>query len=76
MADKFRVGITNDFLTSDGESAFGDIGLDVFDSKPGLGYEFLMNTTPRQLQNSLLMSMLSSHSTPSSTKTICVTPNV
>ena len=55
MAEKFRVGITNDFLTSDGDSAFGDIGLDVFDSKPGLGYEFFdeyhAQATPEQLAN-------------------------
>ena len=55
MTGKFRVGITNDFLTSDGDSAFGDIGLDVFDSEPGLSYEFFRKyhaqATPEQLAN-------------------------
>ena len=41
MADKFRVGITNDFLASDGSLAFGDIGLDLLDAEPGVSYEFL-----------------------------------
>ena len=55
MTDKFRVGITNDFLTSGGESAFGDIGLGMFDAESGLSHDFFSEyhaeATPEQLEN-------------------------
>ena len=55
MTDKFRVGITNDFLTSGGESAFGDIGLGLFDMEPNVSYEFFSeyhaDATPDQIAN-------------------------
>jgi len=40
MYNKFRVGITNDFLTSKGELAFGKIGLELFDHEPDVNHEF------------------------------------
>ena len=55
MTDKFRVGITNDFLTSGGESAFGDIGLGLFDMEPNVSFEFFSeyhaDATPDQIAN-------------------------
>ena len=55
MLDKFRVGITNDFLTSGGEPAFGDIGLGLFNTEPNVSYEFFTEyhaeTTPDQIAN-------------------------
>ena len=53
MTDKFRVGITKDFLTSGGESAFGDIGLGLFDMEPNVSHEFFAEyhaeATPDQI---------------------------
>jgi len=40
MVDKFRVGITNDFLTGDGEPAFGDIGLGLLEAELNVNYEY------------------------------------
>jgi phosphoglycerate dehydrogenase-like enzyme len=37
----FRVGITHDFLKSDGTLAMGDIGLDLLQANPGIAFEFL-----------------------------------
>ena len=36
----FRVGVTHDFLGSDGSLGFGDIGLDLLD-QAGIAWEFL-----------------------------------
>src|SRR5436190_23022121 len=38
---RFRVGITRDFLKPDGTIGFGDIGLSLLDSDPGIEWEFL-----------------------------------
>ena len=40
MADKFRVGLTRDFLTPEGELAVRDIGLHLLDDDPKIEYEF------------------------------------
>ena len=37
----FRVGLTRDFLNADGEPVFGDIGLDVLESRSDVTVEFL-----------------------------------
>ena len=41
MQEGFRVGLTRDFLRSDGTVGWGDIGLDVLDGAPGVEWEFL-----------------------------------
>jgi D-3-phosphoglycerate dehydrogenase len=41
VPDAFRVGLTRDFLKSDGSVAFGDIGLDLLERTPGLTWSFL-----------------------------------
>jgi phosphoglycerate dehydrogenase-like enzyme len=41
VSGQFRVGISRDFLTSDGRIGFGDIGLDALDADPAVSYEFL-----------------------------------
>lgn len=38
---EFRVGITQDFLRTDGSLGFGDIGLSVLSENPQIEYEFL-----------------------------------
>jgi len=38
---RFRVGITHDFLKSDGSIGFGDIGLEVLAGEPRVSHEFL-----------------------------------
>ncbi len=45
MADKFRVGITSDFLNAEGKVGIGDIGLGLLDADPRIEYEFF---TPNQ----------------------------
>ncbi len=45
-ANPFRVGLTRDFLKSDGTLGFGDIGLELLDSAPGVAWEFLAENTP------------------------------
>jgi len=37
----FKVGITRDFLTSDGQLVYKDMGLDILDNTPGITYEFI-----------------------------------
>ena len=37
----FRVGVTRDFLNSDGKIGFGDIGLPRLGDAPGIHWEFL-----------------------------------
>ncbi len=37
----FKVGITKDFLTSDGKLVYKDMGLDILDNAPGIEYEFI-----------------------------------
>jgi len=53
MVDRFRVGITNDFLTSDGEPAFGDIGLGLLEAEPNVSYSYFTEhhaeATPQQV---------------------------
>lgn len=46
MSDNFRVGVTRDFLKPDGSMAFKDIGLDLLEATPGVGWEFLAEVTP------------------------------
>lgn len=41
MSAAFRVGITRDFLKSDGTLGFGDIGLDALAANPRISQEFL-----------------------------------
>lgn len=41
----FRVGLTRDFLKADGTLGFGDIGLDLLESAPGVTWEFLPENT-------------------------------
>lgn len=45
MNEPFRVGLTRDFLRPDGTLGFGDIGLDLLKSAPGVSYEFLADDT-------------------------------
>jgi phosphoglycerate dehydrogenase-like enzyme len=44
MPAPFRVGVTGDFLNSDGTLGFGDIGLDLLAGNPQVHYEFLPNS--------------------------------
>lgn len=46
MSRLFRVGFTRDFLAPDGQIAFGDIGLDLFDRAPDVEWRFLEENTP------------------------------
>jgi phosphoglycerate dehydrogenase-like enzyme len=50
----FKVGLTRDFLTKEGELSYKSIGLDIFDDYPEIEYEFLKNhlspVTPDLLQ--------------------------
>jgi D-3-phosphoglycerate dehydrogenase len=41
MATKFRVGLTRDFLKSDGSLGFGDIGLGLLNDDPRVEWDFL-----------------------------------
>ena len=41
MSAIFRVGVTRDFLTPEGELGFGDIGLSMLDEADGVEWEFL-----------------------------------
>ena len=45
MSEPFRVGLTRDFLRSDGTLGYGDIGLDLLKSATGVTYEFLAEDT-------------------------------
>jgi D-3-phosphoglycerate dehydrogenase len=45
MNDRFRVGITRDFLKPDGTVGFGDIGLGLLEADPGVAWEFLAEGT-------------------------------
>ena len=40
---QFRVGVTRDFLNSDGELVFGDIGLGLLHDRPDISVEFMPN---------------------------------
>ena len=55
MAEKFRVGLTRDFLTPEGELAFRDIGLGLLDDNPNVEYEFFpelrSEVTPDQIRD-------------------------
>jgi D-3-phosphoglycerate dehydrogenase len=46
VPDSFRVGITRDFLKSDGSLGFGDIGLDALSENPRIAHEFLRDCGP------------------------------
>ncbi|MGH3145014.1 MAG: hypothetical protein ACRDTR_04345 [Rubrobacter sp.] len=41
MQANFRVGLTRDFLRSDGTIGWGDISLDTLDGAPDVEWEFL-----------------------------------
>lgn len=41
----FRVGLTRDFLNSDGSLGFGEIGLDLLDRADGVEWEFLLKSS-------------------------------
>src|SRR6267378_3743571 len=45
MSECSRVGVTRDFLKSDGTIGFGDIGLDLLDAAPRVEWEFLAEDT-------------------------------
>lgn len=55
MGEKFRVGLSRDFISPEEESVFTDIGLDLLDDDPNIEYEFLKEhlpvTTVEQLKN-------------------------
>lgn len=46
VLERFRVGITHDFLKPDGSLGFGDIGLDRLDENPHVAWEFLSDYGP------------------------------
>jgi D-3-phosphoglycerate dehydrogenase len=46
VPEPFRVGVTRDFLRPDGTLAFGDIGLDLFDTAGDIAWEFLPEDLP------------------------------
>ena len=41
MKNRFRVGVTRDFLRPDGSLGFGDIGLNMLDEQPGIVWQYL-----------------------------------
>ena len=41
MAETFRVGLTRDFLTAEGQIGWGEIGLEELTSAPGLSWDFI-----------------------------------
>lgn len=45
MSDQFRVGVTRDFLKTDGTLGFGDIGLSLLDDAPGVTWEFMQSSS-------------------------------
>ena len=45
MDTTFRVGVTRDFLKTDGTLGFGDIGLDLLAEAPGVEWEYLAENT-------------------------------
>jgi phosphoglycerate dehydrogenase-like enzyme len=53
MSGQFRVGVTRDFLGSDGRITFGDIGLSLLDRQPNLMWEFLAENTPELRPNQI-----------------------
>jgi phosphoglycerate dehydrogenase-like enzyme len=44
--EKFRIGLTRDFLSEQGELVFGDIGLNLLDEVPDTEYEFMEQLLP------------------------------
>lgn len=46
MKDKFKVGLTRDFLTPDGKLVFQDIGLSLLDEQPHIEYHFFKEHFP------------------------------
>lgn len=46
MVETFRVGVTRDFLATDGTIGLGDIGLGLLDAAPGVAWEFLADDVP------------------------------
>ena len=46
MSQPFTVGITRDFLNSDGRLSFGDIGLSLLNAAPGVRWEYLAESAP------------------------------
>jgi D-3-phosphoglycerate dehydrogenase len=44
--DRFRIGVTRDFLTSTGDIAMGDIGLEALRRAPGVSVEFFSEHLP------------------------------
>lgn len=51
--DRFRVGVTRDFLTSTGEIAMGDIGLEPLRHVPGVSVEFFSEHLPEVSPNQI-----------------------
>jgi D-3-phosphoglycerate dehydrogenase len=46
MTEKFKVGLTRDFLTDDGKLVFEDIGLSLLDEQPHIEYSFFKEHFP------------------------------
>jgi D-3-phosphoglycerate dehydrogenase len=46
MSERFRIGVTRDFLKPDGSLGFGDIGLAMLDKNAGAAWEFLPINEP------------------------------
>jgi D-3-phosphoglycerate dehydrogenase len=42
----FKVGVTRDFLNPQGQPGYGDIGLGLLESRPGVEWEYLAENTP------------------------------
>ena len=46
MPERFRIGVTRDFLKADGSLGFGDIGLSMLDGNANIEWEFLAAFEP------------------------------
>ena len=64
MNEAFRVGLTKDFLRTDGTIGFGDIGLELLDSCDDVQWEFLSETaaelSPKMIRDYDALLMLGS----------------
>jgi len=47
-AEMFRIAITGDFLNHAGKGAYGDVGLSILQSEPGMQVHFLLDQAPRK----------------------------
>jgi phosphoglycerate dehydrogenase-like enzyme len=44
---QFRIAITGDFLNQSGQNAYGDVGLSMLQTEPGIRVHFLLDQAPR-----------------------------